>query len=34
MLVTGGYYDLALRREHEVWKIERLTEDNRWRTNS
>jgi hypothetical protein len=33
MLVTGGYYDLTLRREHGGWKIERLTEDNRWRTN-
>jgi 3-phenylpropionate/cinnamic acid dioxygenase small subunit len=32
MLVTGGYYDLALRQEHGEWKIERLAEDNRWMT--
>ena len=31
MLVTGGYYDLVLRREPAGWKIERLVEDNRWR---
>ena len=30
MLVTGGYYDLAFRREPGGWKIERLVEDNRW----
>jgi hypothetical protein len=30
MLVTGGYYDLAFRRQPEGWKIERLVEDNRW----
>ena len=30
MLVTGGYYDLAFRREPGGWKIERLIEDNRW----
>jgi 3-phenylpropionate/cinnamic acid dioxygenase small subunit len=30
MLSTGGYYDLALRREPDGWKIERLVEDNRW----
>ena len=30
MLTTGGYYDLAFRRETEGWKIERLVEDNRW----
>jgi hypothetical protein len=30
MLVTGGYYDLAFRRESGEWKIERLAEDNRW----
>jgi hypothetical protein len=30
MLVTGGYYDLAFRRESDGWKIERLVEDNRW----
>jgi 3-phenylpropionate/cinnamic acid dioxygenase small subunit len=30
MLVTGGYYDLAFRREPDGWKIERLVEDNRW----
>lgn len=29
-LTTGGYYDLAFRRESGGWKIERLTEDNRW----
>jgi hypothetical protein len=32
MLTTGGYYDLALRRESDGWKIERLIEDNRWMT--
>lgn len=32
MLVTGGYYDLALRHEPDGWKIERLVEDNRWMT--
>jgi 3-phenylpropionate/cinnamic acid dioxygenase small subunit len=32
MLVTGGYYDLAFRREPDGWKIERLVEDNRWRS--
>ena len=32
MLTTGGYYDLAFRRETEGWKIERLVEDNRWMT--
>ena len=32
MLVTGGYYDLAFRREPGGWKIERLAEDNRWMT--
>jgi hypothetical protein len=31
MLVTGGYYELAFRREPGGWKIERLLEDNRWR---
>lgn len=31
MLVTGGYYELAFRREAGGWKIERLLEDNRWR---
>ncbi len=30
MLTTGGYYDLAFRRESDGWKIERLVEDNRW----
>jgi hypothetical protein len=30
MLTTGGYYDLAFRREPDGWKIERLVEDNRW----
>jgi hypothetical protein len=30
MLTTGGYYDLALRRGPDGWKIERLVEDNRW----
>jgi 3-phenylpropionate/cinnamic acid dioxygenase small subunit len=30
MLVTGGYYGLAFRRESGGWKIERLAEDNRW----
>ena len=30
MLTTGGYYDLAFRREADGWKIERLVEDNRW----
>ena len=30
MLTTGGYYDLAFRRETDGWKIERLVEDNRW----
>jgi hypothetical protein len=30
MLTTGGYYDLAFRREPDGWKIERLAEDNRW----
>ena len=30
MLTTGGYYDLALRRESDAWKIARLVEDNRW----
>jgi 3-phenylpropionate/cinnamic acid dioxygenase small subunit len=30
MLTTGGYYDLAFRREQDGWKIERLVEDNRW----
>lgn len=32
MLVAGGYYDLAFRRESDGWKIERLVEDNRWRS--
>jgi hypothetical protein len=32
MLTTGGYYDLAFRRESDGWKIERLVEDNRWMT--
>ena len=32
MMVTGGYYDLAFRREPNGWKIERLVEDNRWRS--
>jgi hypothetical protein len=32
MLTTGGYYELALRRESNGWKIERLVEDNRWMT--
>jgi 3-phenylpropionate/cinnamic acid dioxygenase small subunit len=32
MLTTGGYYDLAFRREADGWKIERLVEDNRWMT--
>ena len=32
MLITGGYYDLAFRRESDGWKIERLVEDNRWRS--
>jgi SnoaL-like domain len=32
MLTTGGYYDLAFRRETDGWKIERLVEDNRWMT--
>ena len=32
MLTTGGYYDLALRRETDGWKIEQLVEDNRWMT--
>jgi 3-phenylpropionate/cinnamic acid dioxygenase small subunit len=32
MLITGGYYDLAFRRESGGWKIERLVEDNRWRS--
>lgn len=31
MLITGGYYELAFRRESGRWKIERLLEDNRWR---
>jgi 3-phenylpropionate/cinnamic acid dioxygenase small subunit len=31
-LNTGGYYDLAFRRESDGWKIERLVEDNRWMT--
>jgi SnoaL-like domain len=30
MLTTGGYYDLAFRRESDQWKIEQLVEDNRW----
>lgn len=30
MLTTGGYYDLAFRRESGGWKIELLVEDNRW----
>jgi ketosteroid isomerase-like protein len=30
MLTTGGYYDLAFRREADGWKIERLVEENRW----
>jgi 3-phenylpropionate/cinnamic acid dioxygenase small subunit len=30
MLHTGGYYDLAFRRQADGWKIERLVEDNRW----
>ena len=30
MLFTGGYYDLAFRRESDGWRIERLVEDNRW----
>jgi 3-phenylpropionate/cinnamic acid dioxygenase small subunit len=30
LLITGGYYDLAFRREPDGWKIERLAEDNRW----
>lgn len=30
MLTTGGYYDLAFRREADGWKVERLVEDNRW----
>jgi len=30
MLTTGGYYDVALRRESDGWKIERLVEDNKW----
>jgi len=32
LMVTGGYYDLAFRREPEGWKIELLVEDNRWRS--
>jgi len=31
LMLTGGYYDLAFRREPEGWKIELLVEDNRWR---
>lgn len=31
MLITGGYYELAFRRESGRWKIARLLEDNRWR---
>ena len=30
MLTTGGYYELAFKREPGGWKIERLVEDNRW----
>jgi hypothetical protein len=30
MLTTGGYYDLAFRREADQWRIEQLVEDNRW----
>jgi hypothetical protein len=32
MMTTGGYYDLAFRRESGSWKIEHLVEDNRWRS--
>jgi hypothetical protein len=30
LLTTGGYYDLAFRRQEEGWKLTRLVEDNRW----
>jgi 3-phenylpropionate/cinnamic acid dioxygenase small subunit len=30
MLTTGGYYDLALRRQSDGWKIESLIEVNKW----
>jgi 3-phenylpropionate/cinnamic acid dioxygenase small subunit len=30
MLTTGGYYDLAFRKEPDGWKIQHLVEDNRW----
>lgn len=32
MQVTGGQYDLALRREHGGRKMERLAGHNRWMT--
>lgn len=30
MLLTGGYYDLALRRDDGKWRLTRLVEENRW----
>jgi hypothetical protein len=30
ILLTGGYYDLALVRTADGWRITRLFEDNRW----
>lgn len=30
MMTTGGYYDLAFRRETDGWKIGRLVEENKW----
>lgn len=32
LLLTGGYYGLALVRSNDGWRVRRLYEDNRWMT--